>query len=1355
MINYFKNLAAIFIIGINLVSWNCFATSFDIGNTTKTSTGVTEYYGTGDQKAGLANSNYISNYTQIYRDITEAKASGESQDSSSGDGNDYVTPGFFYRTPSIKCTLSGCKTNYFEVCFEDSWKVYAPQGNTIFDPKIKVRSILVISCLGLNSTATLSAYGQCKMFNGFKRACARFAPPCKFGNNYCCTGSTCNGNYSKCPGCEPESKYRICAYYDPMDVNDWNMGSMPFHLNSPVPPEVTGGDSVMALGAFIFTIGLMVPGLGFGAMMMGLWIMQAGGVMELIEFITSTINYWVIDNVGCIDVPLAPSPPPFFQTIVPPIPNATVTSLCQYSPEYYLDSDLQAQLRASGLTPEQIARLNNVQTSTADALCEVGGTAAAPQYSTFENPAVRIYFSNQMPFCTGGGSPVADTCTMGIGISDPDTLQSTNLGLLPICSEEITFDCVSFPSGRKIGGPFRAYFKTESTQNLGVEAKPSTGPYFKTNPSLEVMTVAGIDDSQYADVAAGNETIFFDPNSNQRRFYVGLSASGKEVCVTDKTNSNNQVSLGCVPRPIPMSPPVVSSCLNSDTCGYDSNISIQDQPRFTVSIGSPAKTAIMGVDTTIPDPNSDSNPPNSLAPQAFCYQDDITTNGTSKANPAPCYIYGAQFSAYITDNNNTTPNSTSDGTITPTYVDGSYSGGIQYSQGAYCRGATKICLTGYSNPEQQVVAKMVQVQDSASGTVQYVVSDLISDRVIPPSNAALPLAASSLFNPDTDYITSTSQPTYVAYGFQNSGQYFENSTCSTNGNSCIATSTNYPSKTSCECTIEGVKTPCSITGCEWAFLQNSPNAQITYIGYTDGVNRYMMNDTNGNPLYGLRPLNSLEQGVCADIPQPSCGAVSNPGPSDGGASWPSAIAGQTVTGTCLNGTEMTGGRAPTRKCVYPDLGTLANGCPIPSSPAFTSVTNPCSYRVPSWWPSEFLYGNTDYKGAIINHFNIMPDYMTRFRPRHNNHPQVYASGNNIAINTPVESWIDSRSFNSCKNYGENGIQTSRVSRTYADADQEMLFISRDGWRTIWSKDWNGDGNNNDLTWLLDDSSSNNGCYVYNVNDLVFADVSGIQVGLKICKYNNKISFALVDIAGIVDYTNINYIMQSNLIYYDKQASAALSGSDHQLEAKTLLENTVTSLNAHFINNGIVVDKNGFNYNVASNLELSPPPAGFVRVETAESVQVLYGLAAIYKYRTSRRGYERYDVYDQNTGVKGTSGSYQTPAYYSINPCALAAYRRGVNYSQNLSNTSYFAFPTTPVSRYPRGDRTYPSSYRSPFISSLYVYTSYNGGNSESDWPYSNNCQMRVKIQNLVRGNSAMNANMFLWSAPNSYNVCNQ
>jgi hypothetical protein len=653
---------------------------------------------------------------------------------------------------------------------------------------------------------------------------------------------------------------------------------------------------------------------------------------------------------------------------------------------------------------------------------------------------------------------------------------------------------------------------------------------------------------------------------------------------------------------------------------------------------------------------------------------------------------------------------------------------------------------------------MISITNSSTGATQLVVSDKISDRVIPPSSATLPLNPNTLFNPATNYITGSAASTSIAYGFLSSGQYFENSACTTTGNSCVANTNTYPSATSCSCpdnTVTPPSTrPCSIQGCEWAFELTNPGSSVTtsYLGYTDGINQYLLSDGYG---YGERGLNSLEQGLCADIVQPSCTTITTPGVNDGGATWPTANVGQTVNGTCLSGSKTANGKAPTRNCMFQDDGTYqSNGCPNSGGIAFSSVTNACNASVPTWWPSEFLYANNKFQGAIINQFNVRPDYMSKVVPRAANVNPLKANGNSAVLVSPgkTEPWVASpSSSNSCKD--SYSINVDLAPRSYTDSDQEMLFITQANWRNIWNYDFDGDGILNDLTWLLAASDKNNGCYVYNVNNYLNATISKATAGLKICKSGNKVSFSLVDLSvnSSKSYTNNAYMMQSNIIAYD-QISTASAGYDNSLPAKTNVTNSAGGATYQlFINHGFVINTTGFN-NTSSTALARNTPIGFVSINTPESVEVDYALTGIYDYSTSKGNYTRYTNYT-SSGGQNYQGDFSPADPVQISTCALAVYRKGVNYSSSVSSLDYFAIPST--LNYSSGSRTYPSSYSIPYISSLYLYTTYNGGNSGSSWPRQNNCYMDIAVKNYVAGNSAINPSMFLWSSPTNYNVCNQ
>lgn len=1007
-------------------------------------------------------------------------------------------------------------------------------------------------------------------------------------------------------------------------------------------------------------------------------------------------------------------------------------------------------------TQEQINQLQYKQISKSDDLCENGGAlGAAKQYSTYENPSVRIYFSNPLSFCTGDKSTY-DVCIMGQSIDSPDEIQINNNGFLPVCTATVVNNCIKFPSGKTTGGPYRTNYSLTTSAALGIsDNTPSETTYVIVDPNLQTLTLKGINDANYIDSAIGNTVSIEDTNGLKRTFYISLNDVGDQVCVTDKTNSDNEKDLGCVDRPLVMSPPIVNSCTTTSSCGY-SGQDITAQPRMSVSLGTPTKNAIIGVDTAIPNPDDNSS---YLAPSAFCVQDDIVTNGNSSSNKAPCYIYGSQFSAYITDSNNQTPATTSNGTITPNIGGVDYTGGIQYSKGIYCRGATKICLSGYNNPDQVVVAKMIQIVNSNSGETQLVVSDKISDRVIPPSNASLPLNKSTLFNSDTGYITGTTSIKRVAYGFKepSSGQYYENSVCSSNGNSCSEVSENYPSPTSCTCTNYTTSPTstyaCSLQGCEWAFeIADGGDKTTSYIGYTDGTNQYLLTDNFG---YGERPLNALEQGLCADIVQPSCAAIDSPGDDDGLATWPKANAGQTVTGTCVDGTTTVDGNPPTRDCLFEDTGAyLANGCPESLGLKFKSVNNACGASVPTWWPSEFLYAKTKFQGAIINHFNIIPELMSKISPTYSNSNQIKSTSSTYS----PEQWVTT-SYNSCKSYA-NKIDISKTPRTKTNGDQEMLFITQANWRKIWGDDLNGDGEKNDLTWLLSNDPNHNGCYVYNVNNYVSASINNAIIGLKLCKSGTKVSFSLVNLKSNnnTSFANTSYVMQSNVIAYDR-ISTKDAGNYQGLPTKTEVSNSVSgTLDSSYINHGFVVQTTGFPGSYDESVA-KDPPKDFVKKNTAENMTVKYAFSGAYHFRTSyknnmgqTRHRDYYKFTNYSSGQINSSTDSFSPASAATNgSCALSVYRNAINYSGSINNSSYFIYPTK--TNY--NDNQYSSTpYSTPYISSMYVYTAYNGGNKDGSWPVEDNCYMKAEFSGYISGNSALNPHMFLWSSPTNYNICN-
>ena len=1232
--------------------------------------------------------------------------------------------GFYIVTPRVITTST---SPYFRLdfspCTKNKWEVTSPIPNTIFKPVIKAHMEKVTACLGYHGSVTLSAWGECKTM-GFERACARFTAPCDHDNDHCCPGKECdNPAPSSCPGCKDQTAYRICVFDDPMlpwDLNDNNVHLMPFHERSPAPPTVTGGDDVTNTGALILAAGILVPGLGATVMAIGAATMLAGGIMTLAEIITSTINYTVTKTGGCIDIPMAPSPPPFFPTVVGSTPIASVTSICAYSLDYYINEATQAEYRNYGLPQSEITNLQYKQPSTISQPCEISGIiGTASVYSSYEYPAIRVSFNNSIPLCLSSTTTsTVDTCVLAQNMDIPANLESLNKSLIPICSTPSDINCIKFPSGRTTGGPFRAkYNLINNNENpASVVSTPFVWP--TSGFSIEL---AGINDNEYVDLGVGTSATIYDLDNTARIIQAQYNANGDEICAQDITDSSGlPIEIGCSPRPALMQPPEVAALggANADT-----------QPKISVSVGTPAKIGVIGVDVAFPNPTSTESPPSFLAPTAFCVSDDIVAGGgTTSANPTPCYIYAGLFSAYITDNYNQTPASAplGDGTVTPTAT----GQGIHYINGMYCSGATKICLSGYSDNNKKVIARTKKVTATVNGLTvdEYVVSDDVRDRIIPPYvlNEAYPLEDHALlFNPDTNYNTGTVTTPRIAIGFLNSGQYVENSTCTTDDISCVASSASYPTTTNCTCAMLSTPRSCEVQGCEAAFEVTDPdNDKLNYLGYKDnnGI-LYNFLDGSGKEQYGERPLNSIEQNLCANMTRTTCPGISdaNSGVADGNASWPTVNAGDESTGTCIGDSSQNAAGPPTRTCAYiPDGTTKQSGCPNYTI-AYSSVTNPCATNIPTWWPGEFLYAQSTYQGAILNQFNIIPEYMSKITPSAGNStPLSYYNnpwGSGYLATTP-EPWV-STTYTSCKTYGSN-INKNLTPRTQTNGDQEMLFITRDNWRAIWSE--------NDLSWLTEANGTNNGCYVYNISGKLHASVNAsVTPGLKICKSQSKISYSLVDLAAnsSTSYTNTAYIMQSNIVAYDQIATASASTVNDNFVPKVIVTNSVSSGYKQYINHGIVVNKSGF---TSYSIPINDRPADFVAVSSAESIKSNYSLTGKYHYWTSKGNYYRSDTLSSNN-----------------NSCALSIYRQSVSYSSTPSTKSYFKLPNS--------TRTYNTPY-TPALSSLYSYTQYDGGNRKGTWPNQSWCSMSAEFKNYTAGNSAANSSMFLWSSSTSYDVCN-
>ena len=815
---------------------------------------------------------------------------------------------------------------FTSTCWHSTWTVSTPSSASYYSPSIKVSNETVLFCFGWKFSQILRT-GECK-FIGLMRTCARFTAGGHFGNCYGCSGngnnnangsngSSCSdsattlitsssassgcqtqsgGKTNCCPNCTPNNcLLRLCAFEDPgipIDPNDNTTNSMIFHHRTAVGPNSqlqAAANGMLAASAAVGVIMLMTLPfvevepvaapvlLVMGAVMAVLFV--TGLILKLAAFITSTINYTVTQNVGCVETPLAPFPPPLCQSIQAVVPLPSVIPICGYSGDY--------SNYGSNPAPFNISAYQNIQTPNAATPCELSSPNAnsgrnnspdpsAPsgtvnsKYSSFETPLIRAYFNNviNLPSCLGqvgcstgndnnpnGKNPLyANNIIINNTTNNwltnnytPVTIWGSNANsAIPICSSGITSNCISVPSvaGYTGGMPLRPVYNNAI----------ASGFTFTNTPYIAniALVLSGVNASDYADLSANQQVTMTDYTGLQRSFVASLYSSeypsGDHLCLFEIDPQSNRVatqSYGCVPRPN-MFQPSIFPCTDLSSCGYSGTATPANFPRikFTVGTANP-HTGIIGFDLT------------KGSPVSTCVQQDnpnpspipVVSPNTSSA--PPCTIYGATvFDAYMTDNANTiTNNGDICGNINaPTTADFVYTGQLQYVNGAYCNGGSNICLTGFTDPTKNVVAKILYTKDNNGNQVSSV-SNLVSDRIIPPyipgTNQVI---TSGFFDSSVNYQYS-SVPSMIYFGYQDvNGNYIPNPACTTLpvSYSVSAGVTTYPTN-NITCTYNGVACLASQipSNCTYAFKATATTytnqSTVATIGTKDANGNYIAN----------------------------------------------------------------------------------------------------------------------------------------------------------------------------------------------------------------------------------------------------------------------------------------------------------------------------------------------------------------------------------------------------------------------------------------------------------------------------------------------------------------------------------
>lgn len=286
---------------------------------------------------------------------------------------------------------------YYETC------VSSPENNSYFDPKVHIHQhfcfdwgIFGTDCPGYSDKTANLGIGQCS-FLGIIRHCARLARPGTHGNPGVGTIDA-NG----VPIYDYRYATQLCVYEDPMDGNDTDSDSQPLHkhtnLKNKTPAELAEDSTLLTA----------TTGVGIGVAVMAggpIGVLAAGiayGIGFLVELGMNSANHVVIghwhpqgqhnDNpVGCVNIPLAPGPPPLCDTITPMTAPAYTYNVCQEN-----------------------------QKSTLQKPCVAGENGTL---SSFMKPQIMVAFKSQIPQCKNNTAPAT--------YADPMCVEFRNLGIHP------------------------------------------------------------------------------------------------------------------------------------------------------------------------------------------------------------------------------------------------------------------------------------------------------------------------------------------------------------------------------------------------------------------------------------------------------------------------------------------------------------------------------------------------------------------------------------------------------------------------------------------------------------------------------------------------------------------------------------------------------------------------------------------------------------------------------------------------------------------------------------------------------------------------------------------------------------
>ena len=885
---------------------------------------------------------------------------------------------------------------YYKYCAQES------NATTYADPliNIKLQVCSAFSCVA--NSQDLSWNGECTIFSGpfmhlpLTRFCARLAMPEETGFD-ADPGYTSgvhldtNGNVVADPiiyddnGNQIDFKVpKLCVYLDPgsdtfaPDFFDSKAYKQPFHSNS--------GRINFVIQIIIFLLSIGESSSSITADLLNSVMPSTKGtdwIKNILEFNTDNdftisalkaignLNSIVEDsNIGCVNIPVSYLPPPYPVQLQGPTFTLKAQQICPtFSDGVLLDYQPSSP-------PATTLYGSNIVTSS-------GCAMSTTENNAIQN-AVRIGYDNIIPTCSvlrnqnntvasSISSTNSDQCVDIYNMISMSDIHSNHNDLLGVCANlgsANTSPCVNINSQSSICTdnncsnvriqyaillPSGTITMSSFYDNTG-KYQPCTsmttttacqliwGANFGNFKDLVVTFPEYVSDNDTSDLVTTdtiNMAYITDIPIEARitRIYDNTSATPQptnEICAYNLVNNDRQ-SLGCFTRP-PSSKPMVASCNDTIANSKCSSNYLNPQLFSYVKVGNFTSGGPLSI--SLYDPNNPQTSDQYAENQPFLNLagTNYTAFATDNTESLEMPFFGSKAINYNTIIGNYENNITPSSSNSAVYLDG-----IEYTNGAYYRGADLVCLssTSYStcpqDPKQCVLTKFSNATDipcaefnnlattytglhfctsTDTGCTQQAIVSYGSTTVIIKQcetnycythnlNGGIdPLCIASIHQDDRVL------PNISTLVLQDS-DYFDPSVSNVIPDACSNSTMMNDLLTTLSNTYSGITlcTSSQQSSCSFSTTENSDNnsqfiVSIYTCTNTDGSKSYcaLANLGYDNNLCTLRNKTSLEQNWCVSVTQPYCPAIASSDSNSNGASWPQTNVGDLATVTCPTGT---------------------------------------------------------------------------------------------------------------------------------------------------------------------------------------------------------------------------------------------------------------------------------------------------------------------------------------------------------------------------------------------------------------------------------------------------------------------